>query len=302
MRTIAGLMAFLAAGAAWAQDDKEAIKKRILDQVEARLKLEEKRILEEISKLIDEELAKLQGKPADPPKPVDPKPSEAPKPPVRKKPGFLGIQPGDLTDDERKELGIEGGVMIAAVIEGSPAEKGGLKDGDIILAVDGEKIADFTRLPRIFAEKGAGATVTIKVQRGKEAKEFKVTLGSRGDDSEPPPSEPPKETPKPSTPESEKDLQDRLKKFLGKPGAMGVRVVESSGGVVVDETIAGGAAEKAGLKKGDVLKKMGDTAIKSERDLEAYMGSSAKAGATVKVVIDRDGKEQTLDLTFTERK
>lgn len=300
MRTIVGVMAFLAAGAAWAQDDKEAIKKRLLEQIEARLKQEEKRILEEISRLIDEELAKLQGKPpADPPKTPDPKPGPAP---AKKKPGFLGIQPGDLSDDERKELGIEGGVMIAAVIEGSPAEKGGLKDGDIILAVDGEKIADFTRLPRIFAEKGAGTTVAIKVQRGKETREFKVTLGTRGDDSDPPPAETPKEPSKPPTPESEKDLQDRLKKFLGKPGAMGVRVVESSAGVVVEETIEGGAAAKAGLRKGDVLRKIGGTAIQAERDLEAYMGSTAKAGATVDVVILRDGKEQTVSLTFTERK
>ncbi len=307
---LAGILVLGAASTASAQDDAETFKKKLLEAVEKRLKLEEQRILEEISKLIDEEFAKLRGgKPADPPKP-GPKPAEPPRPadppkPARKKAGYLGIRPGELTEEERAAAGVEGGVKIASVVEDGPAAKGGLQEDDILLAIDGEKVADAARIPRIVVEKGAGTAVTLSILRGKEKKELKIVLGVRPDDPEAVPPEHPKlpaEPPKPETPKSEEELRDRMKKFLGKPGSLGIRVTETPGGVVVEEAVPGGAADKGGLKKGDVLKSIGGTAIKAEKDLEGYMGASAKAGATVDVVVVRDGKELKLPVTFGERK
>src|SRR4030067_2901311 len=73
--------------------DKEQLKKRVLKRVEELLKLEEKRILEEVSNLIDKELAK-----------------SAPKGDKKAdiKPGYLGVVPGELDDDKKKELKFDG--------------------------------------------------------------------------------------------------------------------------------------------------------------------------------------------------
>lgn len=83
-RSVVGCLALVFAlnAAAFAQNDKEAIKKKILEKIEAKLKAEEEKILKELEKIIDEELAKLDGgAPKDPePKKPDPKDPDPKKP------------------------------------------------------------------------------------------------------------------------------------------------------------------------------------------------------------------------------
>src|SRR3989304_6287718 len=99
--------------------DKEQLEKRVLKRVEELLKLEEKRILEEVSNLIDKELAKSEHPKGD--KKAD------------SKPGYLGVVPGELDDDKKKELKFDGeGVLIAQTHEGTPAEKAGIQEDEII--------------------------------------------------------------------------------------------------------------------------------------------------------------------------
>ncbi len=207
---------------AQAQDDTQAIKKRILEAVEKKLKEEEARILKEIEKIIDEELAKSKG--VKPPKP-DPKPDPVPPKPDPAKPkgrGFLGIQPGELTQEELDDLGIKGGVRIGRVVAGASAEKAGIQDDDIILTIDGEAVTDPSKLPGVIQKKGAGATITVKILRDKKEKEIKVTLMRHPDDPEPAPeppkADPPKKEPEKSSepPKSEGDLRDRIRKFMDK--------------------------------------------------------------------------------------
>ncbi|MBI4566741.1 MAG: serine protease [Planctomycetes bacterium] len=206
-----------------AQDDKEALKKKILESVEKKLKEEEERILKEVAKLIDDELGKGMGKKSDD------KPKE--DPPPAKKAGYLGIQAEEVSREECEELKIEGGVRVYAVHPDSPAQKGGVEEGDIIVEIDGEKILDFATLRPVLLKKGAGAGVTMKVLRSKKSREIKVTLGvhpeeqSRGVPEQRPKSDrkaEAKKTEEPSKDESSKtskgdqDLRERLRKFLEK--------------------------------------------------------------------------------------
>ena len=90
--------------------------------------------------------------------------------------------------------------------------------------------------------------------------------------------------------ESKKQVSDEeLKKMLvaeakRKPGWLGVQPEETDKGLVVVEAVAGSPAAKAGLKKGDLLLKLNDTAIRKEDDLKAFM-SSASAGQELDVTI-----------------
>ena len=226
---------FLFGGAAYAQQDKDALKKRILDEVEKKLRAEEQRILDEIGKIIDEELKKSGTKPSKVDPKVEPKPVPIPAKPKGR--GFLGIQPADLTEEELAELGVKGGIRIEMLTEGAPAEKAGLKEGDVILAVDGEAVADGQSLPPIIQKKGAGTTITLKILRDKKEQSIKVTLGRHPSDPAEAPEKPAVEKPpvekpavekpvpekkpadpaKPEQPSTtEEELRNRIKKFLEK--------------------------------------------------------------------------------------
>ena len=72
-------------------------------------------------------------------------------------------------------------------------------------------------------------------------------------------------------------------------------------GVRIAGTVPNTAAEKAGLKEGDVLVEMGDTKIASLQDLMSALGK-AKAGDKVKLVVVRDKQRVELEATLTERR
>lgn len=89
----------------------------------------------------------------------------------------------------------------------------------------------------------------------------------------------------------------------GNPGYLGVFFAppeEGGGGVVVREVTTGSPAEKAGIKVGDRIRKVGDRDIKTLEDLIQAM-TPHQAGTKVKLVIDRAGKEQTVSATLAER-
>jgi serine protease Do len=71
--------------------------------------------------------------------------------------------------------------------------------------------------------------------------------------------------------------------------------------VQIAQIVAGSAAEKAGLKAGDLIVKVNDTTIDSNTTLAAVI-SGYNAGDTAQITIQRDGKEQTISVTFGEYK
>lgn len=73
--------------------------------------------------------------------------------------------------------------------------------------------------------------------------------------------------------------------------------VDIDDGVYVSEVVSESAAEKAGLKSGDIIVKLGDEGISSMSDLTKCL-YNYKSGDTVKIVVNRDGKDKTLNVTF----
>jgi S1-C subfamily serine protease len=197
--------AALGAGPAAAQaQDKDAAKKKILEEVEKRLKLEEEKLLKDLEKVIDEELG---GKKAEPAKPE----AKPPAAPPRKARGYLGIRGGDLSDDEKKSLGVKGGLRISEVIPDGPAAKAGLKAGDVLTQVDGRSIDASQDLQVIIQAAGPGTKVAVEYLRDGKKGKAEVTLGRN-------PQDPPEEAPKPAEPKGD-DLRERVKKFLQKEEA-----------------------------------------------------------------------------------
>lgn len=91
--------------------------------------------------------------------------------------GYLGVFPDEPTDDERKAHGLaaDEGVKIRGVPEGGPAAAAGVREGDILIRIAGEKVGIRT-LGRILARIGAGETVAIVVIRDGQRLTLQITL------------------------------------------------------------------------------------------------------------------------------
>ena len=94
--------------------------------------------------------------------------------------GWIGIVPEDITDEQAAQLGLaQGGVLIANLYVGSPAQEAGLQPGDLIQAISGTALHSAQdALARIAGEK-PGATLAIKVLRGRRTMEVKAHVSER---------------------------------------------------------------------------------------------------------------------------
>jgi Do/DeqQ family serine protease len=93
--------------------------------------------------------------------------------------GYLGVDIVTLNKAVAKEAKIDHlhGVLVASVDAKGPAGKAGLKDNDVVIALDGDDIRDANKLRNAIAMRGAGKTAELTVLRGKDQKKIKVTLG-----------------------------------------------------------------------------------------------------------------------------
>jgi len=93
--------------------------------------------------------------------------------------GYLGANiesaPGQTNEGESRFC--PDGVRVTNISSGSPAEKAGLQKGDVIVEADGHRIEQSKTLNGVVRAQAAGATVDMKIKRGSETKNIKVTLG-----------------------------------------------------------------------------------------------------------------------------
>ena len=93
--------------------------------------------------------------------------------------GWLGVRIQQVTKEiaEVEKLKKPQGALVASVGENSPADKAGVKAGDIILEFDGKKIDTMRKLPKVVANTKVGKTVQLKIWRNKKSITKKLTLG-----------------------------------------------------------------------------------------------------------------------------
>lgn len=95
---------------------------------------------------------------------------------------YLGVQYRMITKKMAMMNEWPEGAYVEKIVDGSPAQKAGLKDGDVITKIDGKKIdtTKDTGLSSLISKKKVGDTVSLEVVRGEEKKTFEVTLGEAG--------------------------------------------------------------------------------------------------------------------------
>jgi serine protease Do len=93
--------------------------------------------------------------------------------------GWLGVTIAEVSDEEAPRLGLSEprGVLIRQVVAGQPADQGGVKANDVIVAVDGSRLEGPRDLQRIISSTPVGQTVKLSVMRDGKETELSVTVG-----------------------------------------------------------------------------------------------------------------------------
>ena len=95
--------------------------------------------------------------------------------------GWFGIEVADMSADLAQSLGMKGtkGAIVGAIEKGSPAERGGIRLGDVILSVNGRAVVDVSQALNAIAELAPGKSVPVKVMRKNTEVALDVTVGKR---------------------------------------------------------------------------------------------------------------------------
>lgn len=193
----------------------------------------------------------------------------------------------------------DGGAEITDVTDESPADKAGLKEGDIITKVNDDKIADADDLYKAIGQYKPGEKVTITYKRdGKEAtqsvtldenKQVRAFAWKNGDGNEFNFKMPP---PVPEMRGFNGFMRDDRPRF-----GMQVQDTEDGKGVKVLEVEDDEPADKAGLKEDDIITQINGKNVTSVDDIRDTM-KNVKQGETVKITYLRDNKTQTAEVKF----
>jgi len=217
---------------------------------------------------------------------------------------FMGVYPQDLDAELKAYHKVEQGVLVTDVSDGGPAEIAGLKQGDVILSIDGWKMETEKQFRDFLRDKNPGEIVRVEVSRKNRKRSFKVTLGDRAD------FEPAAPTPPPVQRFRAPDAPKALTPTYPAEGFLGVSIGDLTGeqkerfdlqaGAYVEEVTEGTPAGKAGLKEGDIITAFDGRPVADGDDLYQKIRKTGP-GKQVPVEILRRGERQTLNVTLTER-
>jgi len=248
--------------------------------------------------------------------------------------GYLGVYLEEVTSDRTKELGLteERGAIVMKVVTGSPADKAGLKENDVIVSFNGRRVDSVRELQRLLNETPADRSVQIEVIRGgsrqsvvatlskRSAHAFGGTLGQGFDD---------KFFKQREGVDELKRSEDLLKEYQGKietfprdfgdftfvnPGEYaffgGTRLgisaesltdqlaeffgVKDKKGALVASVQENSPAAKAGLKAGDVIIAVDSERVENVRGLIKALSEKKEGTIAIKVV--RNRSEQTINV------
>ncbi|MEI6486599.1 MAG: Do family serine endopeptidase [Sphingomonadales bacterium] len=180
--------------------------------------------------------------------------------------GWIGVEGEPLTADTARQLGLDrpGGLLVTAVVPGSPGASAGIKPGDVIRNIDGKEVADGGQLRYSLATEGVGKTLKVQLWRDRTSAQVPVTLAA-------PPESPPR----------------NLTRLAGRSILTGVTIANLSPayaqelgaglpeqGVVV-VAIDGNAPAARFLRPGALIETVGGQPVKSVADVSRLAGGGA---------------------------
>ncbi len=210
---------------------------------------------------------------------------------------WLGVTINDVTRRlaEKKSLTVKEGAYVNGVSDESPADKAGLREGDVIVEYDGKKIRDTEDLQRSVRNTEPGKEVFIGVVRDGSKQSLKAVIEKRPGSVKsfsfrrPSPPSPPRFSMSlhgGAYGLTLEELNPQLGEYFGAPNGRGV---------LVKKVKSGSEGEKAGFKAGDVIVKIGKQEVTDLKDIRILL-RDYKEGESAELEVLRKGGTQKLSL------
>jgi len=183
--------------------------------------------------------------------------------------GWIGVYVQQVTPEiaESLDLADDEGALVADVTEGGPAAQAGVKRGDIIVELNGNKIDEMSELPKLVAGYTPGTKTKIKVFRDGKEKVLNIKLG---------------ELPEQGTQLSSRASDEDTEQSLGiivqdiTPQIQDRLGLENSSGVVITNVKPNSPASESGLSRGDVILEVNKKQIANLDDYRKQIDSAEK--------------------------
>lgn len=223
-------------------------------------------------------------------------------------PSYFGIGFQDIDADRAKVLNLKEarGIELTMVEDESPAAKAGLKAGDVVLDYNGQRVEGMETFSRFVRETPANREVKLGISRNGQLQTISLTTGVRkkphfGEQMH-------IEMPRFPTPEIV--ISDTPRAMINwRSGMLGIEAEALEGGfaeyfgvkegVLVRNVGKGTAAEKAGLKPGDVITKVDGTKVATARQITSAI-RAAREKKTFALTLMREKKEMTVSVTLDD--
>src|SRR5216110_2990402 len=201
--------------------------------------------------------------------------------------GWLGIAIQDVTDELAGTFGVREGVLVAEVVKGGPAEAAGLRQGDVIVELNGAPIKEVPELQRRVAAVAPGQPVRLKLIRERKPVTLAVTV-----------SEMPGDEPVLAGAPDDESWGLSVEPLSGDAAAqLGLTI---AAGLLVTDVVAGSPADKAGLRRGDVIVEVGKKPVADPATLFRTL-AQLKPGDRVLVFVQRPSSGGRAEYLVMER-
>ncbi len=163
------------------------------------------------------------------------------------------------------------GALISQVVPGSPAEKGGLLPGDVVIEFNGRIVESADDLPAMVAQTPAGETVELSVVRNRQPLKVRIRLESMPDNAT-------RLMPRSSSGNWGMELTDLTPELARQLG------VEAGGGVLITTIYPDGQADRAGLSRGDIILSVNQQKVRSVQDFSRIVAAMPEGTRLVLLV------------------
>jgi serine protease Do len=195
--------------------------------------------------------------------------------------GYLGVNIQTVTPElaEALKLGDVRGTLVADVVSGGPAEKAGIKRGDVIVGFEGKPVRDSHELPALVAATPVGKEVTVTVVReGNEQQLHAKLVAMEGDELA---SNDPRQPAQGKWGLQLQDLNPQLAKQLG---------LDTDQGAVIVGVQPGSPADEAAIQKGEVIVEVNREPVKSVKEVKDAIAKAGDKNTLLLLVQGEKGK------------
>ena len=204
--------------------------------------------------------------------------------------GWLGVRIQTVTEDLASSLGLDKpyGALVASVIPNSPAEKAGIKPGDIILDFNGSEVTEMRKLPRLVAETKVNSRSNLTIWRNEKKKSLKVVIAEMKEEE--------KEIEKSENSAEPNKLQSDYFEQLGitlssinQDIRMRQNIPKNVSGLLVTKVEQNTDAEIKGIRPGDIIQEINQTTVNDINAFKKIMNSLKGSKKGVLLLINRQG-------------